>query len=468
MIAETTRAKQHVLHTLLAMLAGTCLLAGCGVRINPGPAPIAVSTGTPAPQATASATEVSLQPSVTPSDTVLGLGTPISDEKFLGLLPVDLSSSSAMTMGQFTLQYPKDGFLKTPARKQIGTAATAQNPFLAIFPELRSMPAPAWLKEGMRVTYHVLSANVAQKEGKDGSGGEGYSQYDLVALEDGAAVSASSLFSVLDGAIMPTMVTRYVGLPGVGEYWINPAVLEDAQRVANDDLAVYHMPYELGNKTYDATRFEYKQDDAEYVWVFDNESGLMLFYRHNLGTDASDYRQMASATLVQQRQLKLPWRPGAKATIPAWAKKGTQLNYDGTYSLLMSDGPTTPLALNVVAKIVERNKRWLDWQLKSTIQYQTPNTAVRAAGMVQPFDAYWLPAEAIKSLKNGQVIDRDPVTGAKITASRGQGVVSLTESNSSFTSVITYDAQTGMLVSAQQDSSAGVGTIRIQLQLTNQ
>lgn len=88
--------------------------------------------------------------------------------------------------------------------------------------------------------------------------------------------------------------------------------------------------------------------------------------------------------------------------------------------------------------------------------------------MAQPFDAYWLPAEAIKSLKNGQVIDRDPVTGAKITAARGQGVVSLTESNSSFSTVLTYDTKTGVLVGAQQDTSTGAGTIHIELQLTSQ
>jgi hypothetical protein len=411
---------------------------------------------------------ITLEPSVTPSATALNLGTPISDDTLLGLLPTDLSSSHAMTMSQFTMQYPKDGFFKAPARKQMGTAATTQNPFLALFPELREMAAPAWLKEGTRVTYHVMSASVAQKGGQDGSAGEGYSQYDLVAMEDGAAVSSSCLFSVLDGAIMPSMVMRSVDLPGAGEYWINPDVLKDAERVASDDLAVYHTPYKLGNKTYNATRFEYKTDDAEYVWVFDEDSGLMLFYRHNLGTDDSDYRQMAQVTLERQRQLKLPWRPSAKATIPAWAKAGTRLNYDGTYSVILADGSNTPIKLNVVAQVVDRNQRWLDWQLKTTIQYQTPSTANRAAGMVQPFDAYWLPAEAIRSLKNGQVIDRDPVTGAKITASRGQGTVSLTESNGSFSSVLTYDTKTGALVSAQQNTSAGAGTIRIELQLTNQ
>lgn len=482
MITDIAKTKHHVLHACLAMLAGIFTLAGCGIQVNPSRLGIPASTRTPEPTATflpvatstpqpaATGPQISLEPSITPSATALSPGTPISDDELLGLLPTGLFGSQAMTMSQFTMQYPEEGFFKAPARKQIGTAAATQNPFLTLFPELREMAAPTWLKEGTRVTYHMMSSTTVQKPkaGLKDSSGEGYNQYDLVALEDGAAVSSLSVFSHLGNAILPLMVMRSVDLPGAGEYWINPDVLKEAERVASDDLAVYHTPYKLGNKTYNATRFEYKSDDAEYVWVFDEDSGLMLFYRNNIGSDDSDTRQVAIVTLVRQRQLKLPWRPSAKATIPAWAKVGARLNYDGAYKLILADGSSTPLTLNVVAQIVDRNQRWLDWQLKTTMQYQTPGTTNRAAGMVQPFNAYWLPAEAIKSLKNGQVIDRDPVTGAKITASRGQGVVSLTESNGSFNSVLTYDTKSGALVSAQQDTSSGAGTIRIELQLTNQ
>ena len=478
-IIKTNHCVLHMcLRTGLAIAASAALLAGCGFRVGPvqpaAPSTIPVPSGEPAQQApsatpTAEPTaEPALAVTATPTATELNPSRPVSASAFLSLLPADLSASRAVTLGQFTVQYPKDGFMKTPARKQMGTAANTQNPFLALFPELRTMPAPAWLKEGTRVTYHVMSASIAQKPGEDGSAGEGYNQYDLVALEDGAAVSSACLFSILEGAIMPSLVMRTVDLPAAGDYWINPDVLKDAERAANDDLAVYHTPYKLGEKTYNATRFEYKLEDAEYVWVFDEDTGLMLFYRHNLGTDASDYRQMAQITLVRQRQLKLPWRAGANAAPPAWAKEGTKLNYSGSYAVILNDGTNAPLKLNVVAQIVDRGERWLDWQVKTTLQYQTPSTGNRAAGMAQPFDAYWLPAEAIKSLKNGQVIDRDPVTGAKITATRGQGTVTLTERNDSFVSKLTYDTKTGALISAQQDSQIGAGTLRIKLELTNQ
>jgi hypothetical protein len=474
MSTNIIKTRHHTVHVCLAMLLSLCWVTGCRAQVRPDRS----SSGTPlaltaTPQALVVTTSTSQPaaspaPSAAPGSTAQSESGRLSDDALLDLFTTGISRTRAMTMSQFSMQYPADGFLKAPTRKQMGTAAAAQNPFLTLFPELRDMPAPAWLKEGMRVTYHVMSASVAQKGGKDGSAGEGYNQYDLVALEDGAAVSSSCLFNVFDGAIMPSLVTRLVDLPGAGDYWINPAVLKDAEHVANDTLAVYHAPYKLGDETYQATRFEYKQDDAEYVWVFDEESGLMLFYRHNLGSDDSDYRQMAQVTLERQRQLKLPWRPSAKATLPTWARKGTKLNYEGTYGVILPNTPTTPLALSIVAQIVDRHQRWLDWQLKTTIQYQTPSISNRATGMVQPFDAYWLPADAIKSLKNGQVIDRDPVTGAKISASRGQGVVSLTESNDSFRTVLSYDTKTGKLVSVQQDSTAGAGTIHIELQLNNQ
>ena len=36
------------------------------------------------------------------------------------------------------------------------------NPFPQLFPELKTLPAPTWLKEGLRVTYYVQSATITQ------------------------------------------------------------------------------------------------------------------------------------------------------------------------------------------------------------------------------------------------------------------------------------------------------------------
>jgi hypothetical protein len=366
------------------------------------------------------------------------------------------------------MRYPPSGFQRPPVRQRAGTAAGTQNPFITLFPELSDMPAPAWLKEGMRVTYKVTSASVAQKPGLNGSGGEGYSQYDLVAMENNTAVSSMVLFTNLNGAIQPSLVMRTVNVPGAGDYWINPAVLKNAERAAGNGMQVSKTPYKMGNKTYDATRFQYETQDASYGWVFDNASGVMLFYTSAIGNDNSDYKQLVQITLVQRRQLRLPWRVNPKSTVPGWATQGAQLSYTGTYGLALPDSTVPSLGVNVVAKITGSNPRWTDVEVQSTVQDQPNSAEQRATGVVQPFDGYWLPAEALRGLRDGQVIDRDTVTGATITAARDQATIRLTETGLSFTTVLTYNAQNGMLVGFDQQAQNGAGTVHIQLKLTGQ
>jgi hypothetical protein len=249
-------------------------------------------------------------------------------------LPIgSLVAAKPVAAGQYGFQRPERGFLAQQPRKQSGVAATDQNQFLILFPELRDMPAPAWLKEGARVTYPVDSATIAQQPDATGSSG------------------------------------------------------------------------------------------AAYVWVFEESTGLLLMYRHDIG------------------------------------------KYNGTYSFQLPDSEPTPLPIQVTARVTNSSDRWTVFQMSSQMQSQLPDKSFRATGLTQLIDALWLPPEALSRIRNGQVLDRDPVTGAQITATRSNGAIVLTEKGRGYTTVVTYDSSDGTMVGMQQTMPTGPGTIQITVQL---
>ncbi|MCL5999183.1 MAG: hypothetical protein M1546_24435, partial [Chloroflexi bacterium] len=267
----------------LVVTATLFMAAGCGVRMPrqqtvAPPSPVVQSQPAARAAATAQPFPTALPPTPAVTPTPQDVTNPLLADGTMTPASGDLFATNPTSASLLTMQYPDQGFLSEQPRKQSGTA-DEQNPFLILFPELRRATAPAWLKEGVRVTYRFESASIAQKEGAEGSSGAGFAQYDLVALDRQAAVTSVRMYTDLGtGTLLPSMVLRFVDLPGAGEYWVNPKVLQDAESVANDNLAVVRMPQKAGGKTYQSVRFVYNTEGAEYVWAFDQSTGLLLFY----------------------------------------------------------------------------------------------------------------------------------------------------------------------------------------------
>jgi hypothetical protein len=233
--------------------------------------------------------------------------------------------------------------------------------------------------------------------------------------------------------------------------------------VANEELAVVRMPTTVSGKTYQAVRFQYNTQGAEYVWMFDEASGLLLFYRHAIGTEDATHRQLTDATLVGQRQVRLPWRMGS---VPDWVAAGGYLQYDGAYSVFTMGSPAASLPYAVSVEIKHVGAGWSEYEVSDYLYGRVNSTARRVTGVAQIFDALWLPPEAVGTLRDGQVLDRDPVTGAEVTVSRGgDGSITLTESGQAYRSALTYDERDGALVAIEQETTTGVATIVIELQL---
>lgn len=350
------------------------------------------------------------------------------------------------------------------ARAPAGQAGE-DNALIILFPELRTAPPPAWLAEGARVTYYIQTAGPVQKGPDDKSSfGAGFMQYDLVSVQARSVRAAWKFFLIGSGnAITPSGAGISRGIPGAGEYWVQPAVLENAERVANNELVVIHMPTTISGRTYQAVRFEYRPAGATYVWVYDATSGVLLFYRHTLGPEDNP-RQSAQMIFQARRTLNVPWRRGSA---PAWARRST-LQFEGAIDMFTFGSPTARLPVSITARPQGGTSRYVEYSLTQYTSGQLGDPAERVTGAGQLFDGLWLPPEALGTVTRQIVLDVDPVTRSQVTAAAdADGSVVLTEAGPAYSTVLTYDGETGVLLSMEQETNVGTMTTRTSLRLSD-
>ena len=253
--------------------------------------------------------------------------------------------------------------------------AVAANPFLLLFPELRDTYAPLWLRVGTRVTYQAQSASFIQNPNDPDPSGAGYLQYDLVAFNRSEVVSSSKFYlvDVLSGVVTPSTVAPSYGVPGVGDFWISPKVLAYAEDAASPDLAVVRMPTVIGGEEYSAVRFQYQDGDSEYVWMFDQDSGLLLFHRYAIGDPLYEDAQAGQLTLLQRRPLSIPWRRDGK---PEWVTTGVNLEYEGIFGTVPPASPRVDLPYGLTAQIQRTQDRWSAYEVTDYL-YGVVNTRGR-------------------------------------------------------------------------------------------
>jgi hypothetical protein len=144
--------------------------------------------------------------------------------------------------------------------------------FVIAFPQLRQLPPPLWFRPGVRVTYEVGSANF-----QGGGAGGGIVQYDVVGLDIGqGVVSAQNFCDTGLGVLVPLGGVAKVGLPAVGEIWINPVVLVNAEAVAHQSLSVTRRNELFNGQTIQVVRFQSDNTGGRIVWEFDAATGLRL------------------------------------------------------------------------------------------------------------------------------------------------------------------------------------------------
>ena len=355
------------------------------------------------------------------------------------------------------------GFLTPGAAAGEVALDEANLPFLGLFPALRHAAAPEWLSAPVRVTYRVESASIAQVEDAEGSAGAGYVQNDIVALEDELVVVNSKLYlDGTDGGVLPYGTFPGLGLPGVGDFWLNPEALTDAEQLEVDDLTVARVAETFAREEFDVMRFDYTPEDAHYTWKFDMVSGMLLEYRHDLGGEDDAARELTIITFVRFRQLDLPW---AGEALPAWVCDASHLYYSGSFTTVIAGEAVPGLDYAVEVAFRACAAEWAVYDLTSQLTDLPSDTVTRLGGADQLFDALWLPPAAFNRLEDGQVLDEDPVTGAVTIAElNSDGTLTLVETNDFYEIALTYDTD-GWLVALAQRQAIGLAENTVTLTL---
>lgn len=341
----------------------------------------------------------------------------------------------------------------------------ANNPFLQILPQTRQAPAPDWLRPGLRVTYYTQNAIFADSAEDPAPSGAGFLQYDLVSLDENAAVTSLKYFLAGDnGEFSPGFVAPSYGLPGVGDYWIAPQALVQAEDAANPDLFVGRMPTEAAGQQFNAVRFQTSVHGGEYVWMFDEASGLLLFHRYRIVDGFGETSQAGQIMLAGMRSIELPW---VAAVVPQWVQPGVAMRYDGAYTVAVG-GSLTPMPYAVDIAIQEVHPGWAAYTTTDSLYGRTNTSAPRINGVAQLYDALWLPRSGLVNLEPGQLLDADPFTGVSVQVTEvNRRYVTLEESGALHTSRAVYDRRSGQLVALHSQRQAGLAVIAIDLELAN-
>ena len=373
--------------------------------------------------------------------------------------------------------------------------AADTNAFLELLPELRSAPAPDWVRSGTRLTYWSGAATIPadralhyrddqgdwydQQGNKyradeiSGRGGAGLTEVDIAAMQpDAVALAVRSLgYTNGHGPVVPLGWAASVGLPGVGgDYWLSPAVLQRLKPSNRDGLLILPMPYPLNGQTYDAVRFHSTRNGNEAVWVFDRATGILLYSSTVTAGELSGgltrdgkpgtSRMLTCNIFKGVRKLNLPWMAYGATPLPEPAHR---LRYQGTLTVTMPGSPTLPLPAASEMVVTEQGPNWLRFAQTDTVGSVStgmpPNVKQfdRVSGPGQ-IGGLWLPPQGLAGLQANQTIDRDPISGAETTVvgtqtgPTGRQLVIIREAGQAFGNEYYYDLETGILLAmAYQD-----------------
>jgi hypothetical protein len=407
--------------------------------------------------------------------------------------------------------------LPAPSPAVPGAAAPAATaPIAAQLPpgiaDETSLGPPAWVQPGIRLTYYGAAASVAQSsytyvedplgewedpatgkryrrtdQGDDPedmptAAGEAFTQTDVLAVEGTDVVVSTTLYSIdliaRQYTLTPMGGSRRPGVVVDGA-WVNPEALRQVLTTGYGDLMVLHGPYVLGGTTYDAISFVAQSSGAYQSSTYDLASGALLSTNSSTkGADSPVHgpfdnpqgnNQLSLTRLAGVRQRSLP---GSGAPPPAWVATTPQLAYSGTYT------QTNPADSSAGPWVYPMRSTIAFGEIGSTWAAFTSHTVIDVDGYEQPTDGggvtgstglYWYDPATLASMSPGDVLDEDPVTGARISvesvAPGASGpLVTLTTAMDGVTVRAGYDGESGALLALEIAQAVTGSTIRLQLE----
>ncbi len=351
---------------------------------------------------------------------------------------------------------------------------------------------PDWVRPGVRLSWYAAAASVAQSryawvedpsgpwedpktgkhyrrtdevggEGQPGASGDGISQIDILAVEGPDVVLTSNLY----GFDRSTGQQRFTWAPGPGAKvsgrivdgaWVHPAVL--AQLLGQDigGLLILRGPYAVAGKTYSAISFVANSGSAYTSYTYDLETGILLAATTSTAGATSPFSAPGENAPIGNTQLTITrflgvrdrGLPGTGAENPSWIARGGMLSYAGSYAWTNPVDPSSGAAqfpMQYQVTFGQGGRTWLPYTTHSVVQgalgEQPSQSSVAGAT-----GRFWWDAAALTAMQQGQVLDRDPITGEEV-------VVAAVGPGGRGTIVTIDDAIPGVFQRASYDASGG-------------
>jgi membrane-associated protease RseP (regulator of RpoE activity) len=388
-------------------------------------------------------------------------------------------------------------------------------PVLNLYPELKTAQAPTWVKPSLRLTWYSAAASIPggrigalvedehgqwqdpggksfRTEDAASASGHGYSQLDVAALHDDVAAVEFKML-MIDGVQGPVRLATSNGAlttPGAcGDWWVNPIVLNKQMEALGNGgpgVRVVRTPYQAGGRTYNAVWTNTKTDNGSISYVVDTDTGLVLHIGtaaysasspvsfNGVSQNVGGRTDLGQTTFLGMRQLQVPW---SGADLPQSIANVRRLRYEGTYTTTVPSAGSIswPYAVNV--NVTGRGRDFLQLQKATTIQYGNgappqESTADGVSGSGQ-FTPLAIPPEHLARLRQGQELDRDPITKIALVVNfigrdqRGNDIVALTETAGQGTqrTDYVYERASGLLLSMSVTDPGVAATIQVQVSL---
>jgi hypothetical protein len=346
------------------------------------------------------------------------------------------------------------------------------NPLTIRYPQLASAAAPPAIEEGLRATYQIITGSPESETEENvefvgGAAGVGLAQVTVAAMEAGKAATWTTAFApdTTLGAMKRVNSYGSVCPAGCGDFWCNPQVLQAIPERAGEDLTVTRGTFELDGKSYSVIRFNFQSNQGiALAMIYDLESGIMLYhtadYSSSLTTEGGGLLrrgQNAILKLVNLRQVSIPWKEGS---VPAWARPGATLSYQGRHSFWLPQMPdVAPTVSSLGSELVIQavHSRYAEGRQQTYTQEAIQPPYVPMVSGIAQLMGFWVPEEAL-FLQPGAV-DYDPDTGmtTSILESGPDGVVMEETNGVSYRLTASYDAR-GMLTKTVTESYTGTAS----------
>jgi len=347
------------------------------------------------------------------------------------------------------------------------------------------VPALPWLHEGLVLTF-TWYAGVAPGNGTDwqedpngnwvdprtgqhlrgvqqhGTSGSGWKQGTITCIEaDKAAVTVTNFADDrAQGNYQP--VPQSVGesafapVADPGEYWMDPNKLASLHTIASQNILVTHIPWKAGDHTVNATRVQVIKDGSYDDHIYDPKTGLCLHFAGSHRGAPPKYvgpgdmglgdTTLSRGDFIGARDISVPW---AREAMPDAVASLRELHYRGP--IIFHGSLPSPNSVNFEdMNVLNHGRGWVE--LASTRgsqnqRLQTPPVRSKQAFGRSQFGGLWVGPHAVASLKQGQVLDEDPITKIRTYVGKvDERSVVIVSRNGSGEIDNEYDARTGLRI----------------------